>query len=296
MGTERGLALASRGAALAAALGWAHAVGAAPVAEAPAGRPEGATGSVRVEYQPPKDPRHRELADSLRTRRALEPVAAVLGSIRLPRPLTLRLQGCDGESNAWYSPAQGAVIYCYEYVLDMWTKAPQAAEKGISADDARDGPFVFVLLHESSHALFDLLALPLLGHEEDAADQLAGWMLLRTGRDAALRLLRGAAWMYLREARARAPGEDDFADVHGLDAQRYYNVLCMAYGSDPEFFVNAVRKGHLPQERAEGCQEEWEQVDYAAKVLLQGHVDAKAMARVRERYQKRWGESVKGAR
>jgi hypothetical protein len=291
-----GLARAGAGGALAAVLACSSA-GAAPAAEVPASRPgKGVAGSVRVEYQPPKDPRHRELADSLKKRHALEPFAEVLGTIRLPRPLTLRLQGCDGESNAWYSPAKGAIIYCYEFVADMWKKAPEAVEKGISAADARDGPFAFVLLHESSHALFDLLAVPLLGHEEDAADQLAGWMLLRTGRDAALRLLRGAAWMYLREARARAPGEDDFADVHGLDAQRYYNVLCMAYGSDPEFFGGVVRQGHLPQERAEGCQEEWQQVDYAAKALVQGHADAKALARVRERYQKRWGESVKGAR
>ncbi len=290
--------MARRGArvALVVALVFASVAGAAPPAEAPKKPgPRGATGSVRVEYLPPKDPSHRELAETLKKRHALDQVAEVLGTIRLPKPLTLRLQGCDGESNAWYSPSKVAVIYCYEFVADMWKKAPQAAEQGLSAEDAQEGPFVFVLLHESSHALFDLLGVPILGHEEDAADQLAGWMLLRTGRDAARRLGRGAAWMYLREARARAPGEDDFADVHGLDAQRYYNVLCMAYGSDPEFFANAVSKGHLPKERAEGCQEEWEQVDYAVNVLLQGHVDAKAMARVRERYQKRWGEQVKGA-
>ncbi len=292
MRIARDLGRAGTAAVLATALAWGQAAGAAP-AGAPAG-PAG--GSVRVEYQPPKDPRHRDLADTLKKRHALETFAEVLGTVRLPKPLALRLQGCDGESNAWYSPAQGAIIFCYEYAAELWKKAPEAAEKGIAVADAQDGPFAFVLLHESSHALFDLLAVPLLGHEEDAADQLAGWMLLRTGRDAALRLLRGAAWMYLREARARAPGEDDFADVHGLDAQRYYNVLCMAYGSDPEFFGGVVRKGHLPPERAETCGEEWEQVDYAARVLLQGHVDAKAAARVRERYQKRWGESVKGAR
>jgi len=73
-------------------------------------------------------------------------------------------------------------------------------------------------------------------------------------------------------------------------------VLCLAYGSDPEFFGDVVKKGRLPQERAEGCEEEWGQVNYAVKALLMGHVDAEAAARIRARYQKRWGEPVKGAR
>ena len=162
--------------------------------------------------------------------------------------------------------------------------------------DARDGALVFLVLHESSHALFDLLSVPLLGHEEDAADSVAAWMLLRAGREAALRSMRGAAWMYLRDSRARKADESDFVDVHALDAQRYYNVLCLAYGSDPEFFGAAVKRGRLPQERAEGCEEEWSQVNYAVKALLLGHVDAEAADRVRARYQKKWGERLEGAR
>src|SRR5574342_405677 len=170
-----GLARAGAGGALAAVLACSSA-GAAPAAEVPASRPgKGVAGSVRVEYQPPKDPRHRELADSLKKRHALEPFAEVLGTIRLPKPLTLSLQGCDGESNAWYSPSLGKVIFCYEFVADIVGKAP-------------------------------------------LADKVAGWVLLRTGRDTARRMLGGAAWMYLRDARRRAPEEGDFADVHGLDA------------------------------------------------------------------------------
>ncbi|HEU4385383.1 MAG TPA: DUF4344 domain-containing metallopeptidase [Anaeromyxobacteraceae bacterium] len=283
------------GASLALALAFASAAGASPQAATPA-RSAGKTGSVRVEYLPPKDPRHRELADSVRQRRVLERFAEVLSPVRLPKPLTLSFQGCDGESNAWYSPAKGKVIFCYEYVADLARIAKPAAEKGIDADEAREGAMAFVLLHETSHALFDILAVPLLGQEEDAADQVAGWMLLRAGRDVAHRALRAAAWMYLSEARARTTDESDLADVHGLNAQRYYNVLCLAYGSDAEFFGGIVHKGYLPADRAEGCEEEWQQVNYAAKALLLKHVDAATAARVRERYQKRWGEKLKGTR
>jgi hypothetical protein len=279
--------------ALAGALACAHAPAGAPSA-GPADA--AAPASVRVEYRPPRNPDHQALADSLRQRRALEPFAEVLGTLRLPRTLTLALRGCDGTSNAWYEPADATVTFCYEYVAEIARNAPKAAEQGISADDARDGPIAFVLLHETSHALFDLLAAPVLGHEEDAADQVAGFVLLGTGRDTARRLLTGAAWMYLRDARTHRADESDFADVHALDAQRYYNVLCLAYGSDPEFFGGIVRRGYLPAERAETCEEEWRQVEYAVKTLIQGKVDTEAMARVRARYQKRWGAPVKGAR
>lgn len=290
--TGRGGSAAGAALALAGALACAHAPGGAP----PAGPAEAAAPpSVRVEYRPPRNPDHQPLADSLRARRALEPFADVLGTIRLPRTLTLALDGCDGTSNAWYEPSDATVTFCYEYVAEIARNAPLAAEKGIGADDARDGPMAFVLLHETGHALFDLLAAPVLGHEEDAADQVAGFVLLRTGQDTARRLLAGAAWMYLQDARTHRADESDFADVHALDAQRYYNVLCLAYGSDPDFFGGVVRKGHLPAERAETCQEEWRQVEYAVKTLILGKVDPEGMARVRARYQKRWGAPMKGA-
>ena len=293
MAQGRAMKTAGAALALAGALACAHATGGAgPSARAV----EGALDAVRVEYRPARDPKHRDLAESLRQRRALEPFAEVLSIIRLPRPLTLVLDGCDGVSNAWYDPGDGTVTFCYEYVAEIARNAPLAAEKGIGAEDALNGPFAFVLLHETSHALFDLLAVPVLGHEEDAADQLAGYLLLKTGRIAARRLLGGAAWMYLQDARARKPDESDFADVHALDAQRFYNVLCLAYGSDPEFFGGIVGKGYLPAERGETCGEEWRQVDYAVRALVQGQVDPEAAARVRARYQKRWGEPVKGAR
>ena len=42
-----------------------------------------------------------------------------------------------------------------------------------------------------------------------------------------------------------------FVDEHGTPAQRLYNLLCIAYGSDKELFADVVEKGYLPKERAE---------------------------------------------
>ena len=76
----------------------------------------------------------------------------------------------------------------------------------------------------------------------------------------------------------------DFADVHGLERQRFYNVLCLAWGAHPKLYDFAKDLGKLPEERAEGCTAEYEQVRYAARVLIRKHVDEKEMERTRVKF------------
>jgi hypothetical protein len=61
--------------------------------------------------------------------------------------------------------------------------------------------------------------------------------------------------------------------AHGTPAQRFHNLLCLAYGADPQLFGDIVEKGHLPKERAEGCKEEYQQVSYAFQQLIGPHLD-----------------------
>src|SRR5688572_32230290 len=53
---------------------------------------------------------------------------------------------------------------------------------------------------------------------------------------------------------------DLHAGEHGTPAQRFYNLVCIAYGADAQLFADLVQKGYLPKERAEGCAEEYQQV------------------------------------
>ncbi len=278
-------ALPRRLALLAAAV---TSLGALPGVPAAAPAPDGRAGRVRFEYVPPKDPAHRPAYDQLRQARVLETFAEVLGTVRLPRTLTLRFEGCDGESNAWYDPDVHAVTFCYELVAEVAQASAGAGRYGISPRDATEGPVVYLLLHESAHALFDLLQVPILGREEDAADQVAAYVLLRAGPGVARRVLAGAAWMYRHDASQRTPDESDFADVHGLDVQRFYNVLCMAYGSDPAGFGGLVEKGYLPEERAEGCAEEYRQVGRAVARLVSPRLEPAEVEKARKKYRSRW--------
>ena len=64
-----------------------------------------------------------------------------------------------------------------------------------------------------------------------------------------------------------------FSDVHGAPAQRFYNLLCMAYGADRETFADLVDKGYLPQARAKGCRTEYGELNFAFQHLIKPNLD-----------------------
>jgi len=61
--------------------------------------------------------------------------------------------------------------------------------------------------------------------------------------------------------------------VHSVPAQRYYNLLCLAYGEDPKQFADLVEKKLLPEARAQSCVEEYRQLDYAVRKLIYPYFD-----------------------
>ena len=73
--------------------------------------------------------------------------------------------------------------------------------------------------------------------------------------------------------RPPSPCRQKFADEHGTPVQRFYNLLCMAYGADPKLFADVVTKDFLPKDRAEGCEDEYHQVDFAMVKLIGPSVD-----------------------
>ena len=52
---------------------------------------------IRVEYVLPKNPAHQSIYERLKQVRALEHIQTLLSPLRLPRPLLLKVSGCDGE-------------------------------------------------------------------------------------------------------------------------------------------------------------------------------------------------------
>jgi hypothetical protein len=256
-----------RALALALALSAATSADAKAVKDAKADR-------IDIEYVAPKSPEHQPVLELIKEHRTLEKIQQLLSPLRLPRRLLIKTEGCDGVSNAYYD--DGTVTVCYEYLDDVWKNVPEEpTPAGVAPIDALIGPVMDAFLHETGHAVFDMLQVPLFGREEDAADQFSVYMMLKMQKDEARRLIMGTAYQYENDVQSSTVSMPlhKFADAHATPSQRYFNVLCLAYGADKELFADFVSKGVLPKERAESCDDEFAQVEFAFDRLIAPSVD-----------------------
>lgn len=125
----------------------------------------------------------------------------------------------------------------------------------------------FVFLHELGHAMIDLYNLPITGNEEDAADRVSAYICLEEIEGGVASVL-AAADAFGIESKTRKTDKRDMADEHLLSEQRFYNSLCMIYGSDAVKYENFVKQGYLPKERAARCPSEYERTMSSWKELL----------------------------
>lgn len=204
----------------------------------------------------------REMHDS----GTLQTLAEVLnGLVVLPRDVGLRFAECE-EANAFYDSEARRVELCLELMQGMAETLDGQFETEDQTAEALAGAFIAVVLHEVGHALVDVLEIPVTGREEDAVDQLSAWMLIEAGDvDSVL----GAAASYYTDPDL---AEEDFAGEHSLDRQRYFNLICWVYGSDPSSHADLIETWGLPQHRADQCEAEYAQLDRSWSRLLAGHL------------------------
>jgi len=197
----------------------------------------------------------------------------------------LKARGCDGEVNAWYD--DGVITVCYEFLDWVWQSAPeQTTSAGVTPIDALARPIVQIIIHEAGHAVFDLLRVPIFGREEDDADQFSAYVILHAGKEETRRLIAGAAYQYRSgvQSENQTVATKRLADEHPTMGQRFFNILCLAYGADAELFKDIVANGYLPKERAEGCDDEYAQVAYAFKTLIGPYIDRKLAAKLHKNW------------
>jgi hypothetical protein len=241
---------------------------------------------VSIEYVATEDLVLREFYRLLRERRALEKIQEMLSPFHLPEELTIKAAEC-GVVNSWYKREnfKPTVTICYEYLRHILESLPNATSPaGVTPDDATAGQFYWLTLHEVGHAIFDMFDVPIFGHPEDAADNFATYILLQFGRGQARRLIGGAAWAwraYLGDyqrnpvVRKRIAA---FADNHGLPEERFYNLLCLAFGADPVQFTDAG--DYLPSTRSSNCEFEYRTLATAFHKEISPHIDQEMARRV----------------
>lgn len=214
--------------------------------------------------------------------RKLPEIHAIDGLLMLPKPLRYITAECK-DVNAFYSPGTGEVVLCYETIQVLLKQGETVAETSqLGAAFPQQyllANLRFIVLHETGHALIDLLGLPITGREEDAVDQLATTLMQKfAGVDESpqqvVENLRMAGTWFL----ARSQGQynlDAYADEHSLGEQRYFNLQCLIYGSNPARFLSIVTDGDLPEARAKRCPDEARRVSTSWLRLLLPHVAPK---------------------
>ena len=131
-----------------------------------------------------------------------------------------------------------------------------------------------VLSHELGHALIHEFDIPMLGREEDAADNFATLLFLAEdsaiGRNALAAVAMG--WLDMHREDEQAIEPSIFADEHGLHIQRFFQIVCLLYGSDSEREVARADEARLPEERRPACEAEYEQIRRGWTRVLQPHL------------------------
>ncbi|NPB06681.1 MAG: hypothetical protein GXO03_03635 [Aquificae bacterium] len=173
--------------------------------------------------------------------------------IQVPR---LEYKKC-GERNAYYIPWENKIILCNEYIWDLVDfkilNSPQNWKQESKA------AITHTLFHEIGHALVHLCNLPVLGKEEDAADALATLagikfdpLIAYEGAITFLTLLKNNFPIYW--------------DSHSPDVERFYNILCWLYGSNPRNFFFIIK--YYPELSNRNCAYEYFQLKRSWETLL----------------------------
>jgi hypothetical protein len=236
---------------------------------------------IKIQYVAPKNPDLQAIYDRLKDHQFLEKIQQILSPLRLPEDLNIKTTEC-GVMNAWYrrEDSRPTVTVCYELLKTISQSMPkQTTEDGISPMDAAVGQAVWLVLHEVGHAVFDIFNVPIFGHSEDAADNFATFVMLQFGKQQAWRWINGAAWAwrgYVADYRTNPVIQQQlvgFASNHGQPQERFYNLMCLAYGADPVTFADLTKSGFLPPNRAPNCQYEYQTLLNAFRQEISPHVD-----------------------
>jgi hypothetical protein len=250
---------------------------AGPAAPAQVPASEWGNSQVDIAYREPGDAQFAPIRERLMKRQVLEQVRLFLSPLKLPRKLLVQTDQCGADRRP-YAPG-GSVTICYEYIARINRMAPREQPAGSLPPELMVvGAVVQAVLHEVSVAIFDLLELPVWGREDDAADKLAGFIMVQFGKEVALKVMVGAAWFF--DASERTWTGTDFANPQSTEAQRFYNYLCIAFGSDPATFKFLLDQNLLPARRAQRCTGEYYRLRAAFHKTILPHVDEPLLKKV----------------
>ncbi|WP_240352434.1 DUF4344 domain-containing metallopeptidase [Agarivorans sp. Alg241-V36] len=173
-----------------------------------------------------------------------------------------------------YDPNAHGIYIPYAFVdetLHFFSSNNYQKQYGVSAEEAAIDTLLHTLLHELGHAYITDQKIPILGKEEDAADNLATIVLLNyveLGDEVAI----SAADMFAFESEDKPKFYElsEYINEHSFDLQRYFSTLCLVYGSNPKRYpklLNEIDTNYLA-ERQEFCIQQYQQTNQSWHTYL----------------------------
>ncbi|MEZ5425496.1 MAG: DUF4344 domain-containing metallopeptidase [Pyrinomonadaceae bacterium] len=215
-------------------------------------------GDFIVEHEDVKDLKYKEFDRQIREGKELEKAAQKLNaSLSLPKNIYLRTKVCN-KVNAFYDPNDSSITVCYELMEYFYNLFKANGETDQKASAKMSEVVQFVFLHEIAHALIDSYDLPVMANEEDAADRCSSFINIKELDESGANAVISAAEAFRIESKGKVPDKRRMADEHLLKEQRFYNALCMLYGSNMKKYSYIVDQKLLPEERAARCPSDFE--------------------------------------
>lgn len=250
---------------------------------------------IQIEYKAPTTKALEPVYQRVKARQVLERLQAFLSPLRLPQPLSVVTAECGGQIELPYR-ADAPVTICYEYVALIEEAAPPGIGSVggalVTREIALVGPFVQFALRSIARRVIDMLELPVWGNAEDAADNVAALIMLEVSPQVAQKTIFGTAYFF---AKAGQSEKLDLGAIRPHIAQRYFNLLCIAVGSDLvrySVFLPIGRQAgpvDLPKSRYDFCLQlaspehsEYNKIkDAMHGLIMEKHVDLALLKQVR---------------
>ena len=215
--------------------------------------PSGQSDRVSVVYVPPNNYSFQDVYELLQQHNALEKIKEILSPFQFPEQLTIETTEC-GAVNAYYQRKnfKPTVTLCYEFVKRTLELLPNESNPlGLTPPDAAVGQFFWTTFHVGHAAQF--------------------------GKGQARRLINGAAWAwkaYLGDYQKNPVVPTRlaaFASDHGLPQERFYNLVCLAFGANSQEFADFA--SFLPPTRSPNCLHEYQTLVRAFRQEIRPHLD-----------------------